>query len=455
MEYLAPCARLPEGWVRNVRITVTPDGLIERVATGGAAADAQRLHGAVLPAMTNCHSHAFQRAMAGSAELRASGRDDFWSWREAMYRVAGAMSSQALYGVALQLYVEMLKAGYSTVAEFHYLLRTQDSGDEIFAGSIAALRRAATDAGIRLLLLPVLYQRGGFDDRPLTGAQQRFYLSTEAFGDLVQKLAQEQDKMFRVGMAIHSLRAVSETAMQTALTRFQSTNPGGPLHIHIAEQEAEVRDCVASTGQRPIDWLLDRFELDSSWCLVHAMHASPTELERLAETGATIGLCPTTEANLGDGVFPAEEWLGLGGRVAIGSDSNVSVSAVEELRLLEYSQRLVKKRRNVLATDANPHVGDRLWSAAVSGGARAVGVKPAGIVPGAPADLVVVDADHPQLSALRGAALTDAWVFSGSANVVRDVMVAGRWQVAAGKHARADNAGAAFRAAMEELSHVG
>lgn len=452
MEYFAGSARLPSGWAKNVRISVSADGLFERVEPNAEPGDAKSLGDAVLPAMPNGHSHAFQRAMAGAAEFRAGSADNFWSWRAGMYRLAKKMDAASLYAVAHRLYVEMLKVGYTTVTEFHYLHRTgQPATPDILQGSVAPLVSAAHDAGIRLLLLPALYQRGGFDNEPLSAAQQRFAMDTQEFVALLTTLSERQSEGFRLGMCIHSLRAVDEANMGAALAAFEEINPAGPIHIHIAEQEREVADCLKHTGMRPVEWLLDRFDVDERWCLVHATHINDVELAALAKTGAVICVCPTTEANLGDGVFRAREWLNAGGRLCVGSDSNVSVSVSEELRWLEYAQRLANRERNVLSTPEYPYVGDYLWNQAVRGGSQATGAPRSGITAGAHADLVLVDTRHPVTHAKVEEGVLDALVFAGNENLVNDVMVGGEWRIRSGKHERDASSATEYAHALEGL----
>ncbi|HET7358834.1 MAG TPA: formimidoylglutamate deiminase, partial [Rhodanobacteraceae bacterium] len=323
----------------------------------------------VLPGMPNLHSHAFQRAMAGLAERRGQGDDSFWSWRETMYAFAAALGPDDLQAIAAQLYVEMLKAGYTQVCEFHYLHHQPDGTPYADPAAMSlALVEAAREAGIGLTLLPVLYMRGGFDGRPLSPRQRRFGHDVDGFMALFERLRALHEPMLRVGIALHSLRAVPEAAMREVLDAVAGT--GCPIHIHVAEQIGEVQDCLAVHNARPVEWLLDHAPVDARWCLVHATHLTDDELRRAAASGAVAGLCPTTEANLGDGLFPLAAWLDAGGTLGIGSDSHISVSPVEELRWLEYGQRLASRHRNVAARGAGKSVGETLWTAALAGGAQ-------------------------------------------------------------------------------------
>ena len=398
-----------------------------------------------LPGIPNIHSHAFQRAMAGMAERQGASRDSFWTWRERMYQFAGRLTPDSLRDVATQLYAEMLEAGYTAVCEFHYLHHQPDGQPYADPAAMSrALVDAAREAGIRLTLLPVLYMRGGFDGRALSERQRRFGHELDAYARLVESLLPLEDATLRIGLALHSLRAVPPEAMRELL----AARPGGdgrPLHIHIAEQVLEVEECVALRGARPVQWLLANARVDADWTLVHATHLSPDEVAGLAASGAVAGLCPTTEANLGDGLFPLRSYLDRGGRIGVGSDSNVSVSPVEELRWLEYGQRLQARARNIAADAAMPGTGARLVHAAVAGGRQSVGQA------GQEDDLVQLDADSPWLCGVRADDLQDRFVFAGNASLVREVRVAGRVVVSDGRHPRRDAIAARFRRTMAQL----
>ncbi len=432
-----------DNWHRGVRIGISRNG---EITTFEADTDAQpgdqRVRRVVIPGMPNLHSHAFQRAMAGFAEIREAGGGSFWGWRQVMYRVASQISLEAMEVVATHLYVELLKAGYTSVCEFHYLHRDGSGGTP---GAMSeALVRAADSAGIGLTLLPVLYQHGGFGTRPLDPTQQQFHLDTPEYLELRSDLAQRCGPQLTVGTAIHSLRAVAQPAMEMVIDGWQ-----GPIHIHVAEQPREVQECLDFTGQRPVEWLASRLPLDQRWVLVHATHVTQDELGMVAEAGATVGLCPSTEANLGDGLFPLGAWLQLGGGFGVGSDSNVSRCPVEELRWLEYGQRLHTGQRN-LADGAGQGTGRQLWRRSLAGGARACGRAVGMLGPGGRADLLVLDpqrfdpADGPDQ-------VLERLVFSGNNSAVVDVMAGGHWTVQAGRHLLDDDLPGAFRSFQSEL----
>jgi len=403
----------------------------------------------VLPGIANLHSHAFQRAMAGLAERQTSGEDSFWTWREWMYRFSGVLTPEDVRVIARLLYVEMLEAGYTSVCEFHYL--HHDADGRSYAPHTAmsdALIAAAEDAGIRLTLLPVLYQRGGFDGRTLNERQRRFAHSTDAFLRLLDALRTRQSATVRVGLAFHSLRAVDESTMRAVLAALP--DPLAPVHVHIAEQQAEIVDCLATHGARPVAWLLDRFDVDCRWTLVHATHLDDAEARGIARSGATVALCPSTEANLGDGLFPLRAFLAAGGRFGIGSDSHVSVSPVEELRWLEYGQRLIEQKRN-RAILGEGSTGEALLAQCAASAAAAVG-QPVGLLhDGAPADFLVLDAREPSFQGATTNDAIDRFVFSGNRPLVRDVYVGGRHVVVEGRHPLRESAQAAYANVMRRL----
>ncbi len=395
-----------------------------------------------LRGIANLHSHAFQRAMAGLAERQTDPGDSFWTWRETMYRMAGRFDPDTLHAVASQLYAEMLEAGYTTVCEFHYLHHRPDGRpyDDPAAMS-RALMRAAWDTGIRLTLLPVLYMTGGFDGRPLGERQRRFAHDVDAFLGLVDALRADEDASLRVGCALHSLRAVPPDAMRAVLAALPRDMP---VHIHVAEQLGEVQDSLALRGARPVEWLLGNAEVDARWTLVHATHLEPAEVEGIARSGATVAICPTTEANLGDGLFPLRAFLDAGGAIGIGSDSQVSVSPVEELRWLEYGQRLATHHRNIVVRPGSPSVGATLLDAVHASAANATGL-------GCEGDSVVLDAEAPQFAGATPGDIADRWIFSGNRPLVREVHVAGTRVVADGRHRDRDAIAARYRAAMATL----
>ncbi|UOV06228.1 formimidoylglutamate deiminase [Pseudoxanthomonas mexicana] len=399
-----------------------------------------------VPGIANLHSHAFQRAMAGLAEHQTHPEDSFWTWREIMYRFAARMTPESTYAVAAQLYAEMLEAGYTHVCEFHYVHHRPDGTPyEDPAAMSRALVAAARDTGIRMTLLPVLYMTGGFDGRALSARQQRFGHDVDGFLRLLDTLRPLQDESLRVGCAFHSLRAVPEAAMRQVLVALPAE---APVHIHIAEQVGEVQDCLALRNARPVEWLLREFAVDRRWTLVHATHLTDEETRGVAASGATVAICPTTEANLGDGLFPLRDYLQAGGRWGIGSDSHVSVSPVEELRWLEYGQRLVTRHRNIAVLPGSPRVGRTLLAGVLDSAGDATGLAPD------PQDAVWLDADAPVLAGATPEDLVDRWLFAGNRRLVRSVRVSGRDKVVDGRHvdheAIARRYGATVRRLLED-----
>lgn len=448
-------ALLPEGWRADVRIAVGPDGRIEAVADGSDAAGAVVTAGPLVPAMPNLHSHAFQRAMAGLAEVAGEGGDSFWTWRDTMYRIARTLTPEDVGAIAVKLYVEMLKGGYGSVAEFHYLHHAP--GGEPHADPAEMSRRildAAAQAGIGLTLLPVFYAHADFGGVPPHAGQARFVHDEQGFLRLLEGLAEPvRSAGASLGIAFHSLRAATPDEMRAILAAAPAS-AAGPIHIHAAEQTAEVEACLAWSGRRPVRWLLDEMGADRRWCLIHATHMEPGEVGDLARSGAVAGLCPTTEANLGDGLFEATGYLGQGGAIGIGSDSHVATSVAEELRLLEYGQRLRDRRRNVLSGGAARSVGRRLFDAALAGGAQALGQGEGRIAPGAFASFAVLDGDEPFIAASDGDAILDRWIFALGARTVRDVIVRGRWVIRDRRHDNDETIDAAFRRTLGRLAAV-
>ncbi|MCC6991345.1 MAG: formimidoylglutamate deiminase [Acidobacteria bacterium] len=452
-------ALLPTGWARDVALEWDARGVLVAVRPGVAAPpQAGRVAGPVVPGMPHLHSHAFQRVFAGLAEVGGAGDDSFWSWRERMYDVASTVTPEALDAIATYVYIEMLEHGYTSVCEFHYLHNAPDGRPYADRSTLAdAVARAAGRTGIGLTLLPVLYQQSGFGGGPPGGGQRRFVTSTDALLDLVGTLGRRTGNDIRIGLALHSLRAVAPEAMRDALTGLASIDPDAPIHIHVAEQRREVEDCLTWSGQRPVEWLLNHAPVDDRWCLVHATNLRADEAWRAARTGAVAGLCPTTEANLGDGIFDLPAWTSVAadarGRWGVGSDSHVTVDAAEELRMLEYSQRLATRRRNVGASAEQPHVATALTLAAVAGGAAASGRPLGGLTVGQRADLVVLDMAHPMLTGLAAADALDAHVFAGRAHPTVDtVMVGGRIVIERGRHPLRPMAAEAFLAARKALA---
>lgn len=452
--YYAEEALLPTGWAVRVRVEVDAAGTIASVTSDASAEGAERLAGPLLPGMANLHSHAFQRAMAGLAEVRGAPDDDFWSWRELMYRFAGRITPKQAASIARFLYIEMLKCGYTAVAEFHYV--HNDAAGKPYANpaemSLAHVT-AAREAGIAITMLPVLYSYGNFGAAQLGPRQQRFRSSPEDILAIVGAVRSAADGHPDVncGVAPHSLRAADLDGLQDLLAGLDSIDAGAPVHIHIAEQTREVDDSIAFSGMRPVEWLLEHLPVDRRWCLVHATHLNGDETRSLAQSGAVAGLCPTTEGNLGDGIFPLPAYRAAGGRYGIGSDSHVSRDPFEELRLLEYVQRLVMRRRNITVGAVSAAVGTTLWLEAAAGGAQALGRAMDGLVAGQRADFVVLDAQRPDLAGRTGDMIANAAIFSGSAGLVRDVMVGGRWQVRGGRHLLEDGASGDYIKAVGEL----
>lgn len=452
--YFAELALLPKGWARDVRIEVAETGEIQAVTPGAVADGAECLAGPAMPGMANLHSHAFQRALAGLAEY-GGGEDSFWSWREVMYRFVSRLTPEQVEAIAAQLYVEMLKAGYTAVGEFHYLHHDPDG--KAYADPAEMARRvlsAAKSSGIGMTLLPVLYGYGGFGGQPAGEGQRRFLNTPDSLLRIVETVRADtaEDPQVAVGLAPHSLRAVTPETLAEGVAGIHNLWAEAPVHIHVAEQMREVEACYDWSGLRPIEYLLESGRLDARWCLIHCTHATRDEVGGLAETGAVAGLCPTTEANLGDGIFPAEEFLLAGGRFGIGSDSHISVSPIEELRWLEYGQRLFSQRRNVLADPAEGgSVGGTLVRRGLAGGAQAL-ARPIGrFAPGCRADIVVIDPEAPQLCDKPPERLLDALVFSGNASPVRDVICGGKWVVNEGSHGREGETQGAYRKAVAAL----
>ena len=450
----AETALLPEGFAGAVRLPIAPRGDLAAVEAGAAPDGAERLAGLVLPGMPNLHSHAFQRAMAGLAERLAPGEASFWTWRQVMYRFLERIGPAELQAIAAQLYVEMLEAGYTAVGEFHYLHHQPDGRPYADPAELSrAILAAQRSSGIGLTHLPVLYRAGGFGGQPPEPGQRRFVHDLDGFARLLEALRADcaGDRDLALGIAPHSLRAVPDGALAEAVALADRIDAAAPLHIHVAEQAREVRDCLAWCGQRPVAHLLEVAPVGPRWCLIHATHMDDDETTALARSGAVAGLCPTTEANLGDGLFNLAAFLDAGGRYGIGSDSHVSVSPIEELRWLEYGQRLSSLRRLVASSLEVPHCGARLWQAAQAGGAQALGRKIGRLAPGCRADLIHLDADHPLLCGRRAETLLDSLVFSGNANPVQDVMVGGRWRVRDGRHPERERIAEAYRGAVARL----
>lgn len=444
----APMAWLDGRWQRDVLLTVDSSGRWADITVNlPAPPHAELLGGPVIPSLVNAHTHAFQRAFVGLAERREAGQDDFWSWRDRMYALALRISPQQLRAVASQLYAELLRGGYTQVCEFHYLHHAADGqafDDELdMAWALAA---AAEDTGIGLTLLPVVYTRSGFNATGLRPEQHRFAADADWAWRACQRINAAGLARVSAGVALHSLRGASPADIARLRDRVGGADL--PIHIHVAEQTAEVADCLAATGRRPLQWLADEGHLDPRWLLVHATHAEPAEIEAVALSGASIVLCPGTEANLGDGLPDLPRWLGNGVSLTVGSDSQVTRGWVEELRWLEYGQRLALRQRNIAAVPGRqPSSAARLFDAAVHGGARAAGFAAWGLTPGARADALVLNRDADGLRGLPDDALLDAVVFGSNGSPWQSVWVAGRarpWRAP-------QRVGDAFEAAMHEL----
>jgi len=441
----AETALLPTGWAKDVRIVIE-EGRIASVSHGHAPEGLA--FGCLMPAPVNLHSHTFQRAMAGMTEARTAGQDSFWTWRTLMYRFLEKLSPEDVQAIAAQAMVEMAESGYSAVCEFHYLHHPVGGGTYADAGEMSArIAAAAQETGFGLTHLPVIYEQGGVDGRPLQGGQLRFGSSPETYARILESARSALSHLpdATLGVAPHSLRAVS---LET-LARAAGMVPDGPVHIHIAEQVAEVTEVEAAWGARPVDWAVANLALDARWCMIHATQMTPSETAALAKTGAVAGLCPITEANLGDGIFDAPGWLAANGAFGVGTDSNVRISLAEELRVLEYSQRLNLKARAVMADTRS--TGRLLWDGATAGGAQAAGRQTGAIAVGQWADLLALDTGDLRLEGFEGDQLLDAFLFAGRDGLVTDLWSAGRHVVREGRHIACDAIATRFRSTMRRL----
>jgi formimidoylglutamate deiminase len=467
----ADYALLADGWHRDVLLQWDETGtLVDVMAGTSAPAGVARAAGPLMPGMPNLHSHAFQRAMAGLTEYRANASDNFWSWRDLMYRFAARISPEGLAAISEWLYVEMLKAGYTSVCEFHYIHHSPDASRYANPAELAMrVIDSAKRAGIGMTMLPVLYQYSGFGSQPPRDDQRRFINTPESLLDLLASLrtAHPEHPALRYGVAPHSLRAVSEESLRALIGGLNAFSADAPIHIHIAEQTAEVDACLAVEGARPVQWLLDRFDVDSRWCLVHGTHVDAQETTALAGSGAVAGLCLTTEANLGDGIFPAHDYLAAGGRFGIGSDSHIGVDWRSELRLLEYGQRLSRRQRNVLAGgqsthsaehaaprpfSQSAHVADRLFGAALEGGANATGRPVGRLERGCRADWLVLDPDHSAIAEHGPESWLSGVVFGEHGETpVLDVYTGGEKVVDNRRHRDEERTYARYRVTLAEL----
>ena len=425
-------ALLPHGWCADVRIEWDAGGNLTAVTPGARQAPGEACAGLVLPGMVNLHSHAFQRALGGLTETAGDGPDSFWTWRDLMYRFARNITPEHIEAIAAQLFSECLRHGYTSLCEFHYVQR--DPQGDMYARPAQTAERvvaAARLSGIGVTMLPVLYSYAGFGEQPLKPEQKRFRTGPSEVLQVIDALEPLRGAQVEVGVAPHSLRAASSAQIREVLAALPL---GRPVHIHIAEQQGEVEQSIAATGMRPVRYLMEQFDVDQRWCLVHATHLDEAETAAIAASGAVAGLCPSTEANLGDGLFPLEPFLASGGRFGIGSDSHISQSPVEELRWLEYGQRLRHQRRNVAASPQQRRVGDFLWQGALAGGALASGRPVGALAPGKRADLLVLDSEHPNLHNIAPDDVLSTFVFCGNDNLVKDVLAGGRWVVQGGRH---------------------
>jgi formiminoglutamate deiminase len=424
-------ALLPEGWVRGVRVQVE-SGLVASVKSGVERTSEDEAHAIAVPGLGNLHSHAFQRAMAGLTETRGPTDDSFWTWRELMYRFVARLDPDQFEAIAAMAFAEMLESGFTRVGEFHYLHHDADGAPYANSAEMSArVAAAAAQTGIGLTLLPVFYAHSGFGGQEPKPAQRRFIHDPDSFAKLLDACRQAMSGLSDaiVGVAPHSLRAVTPEE----LTRIASLAGNAPVHIHIAEQTKEVEDCIAWSGKRPIEWLLANADVNENWCLVHATHMTEHEARGVVRSGVVAGLCPITEANLGDGIFPATKFMAAGGKFGIGSDSNVLIDAAEELRLLEYGQRLTHRARNVMASGEVGSTGASLFRHALDGGAQALGAA-AGLKIGNSADIVGLNSNHPALAGRSGEALLDSWIFAARGGAIDCVWRRGQKVVADGRH---------------------
>ena len=442
-------ALLPSGWGNNVRVGVE-EGVLLSVAEGELPHDAEHIPGVAIPGLPNLHCHAFQRGMAGLAERRGPQGDDFWTWREAMYRFLDRLSPADVQAIAAFAYMEMLEAGFTTVGEFHYLHHDIDGRPYEDIGEMAnAVAAASAEARIGLTLLPSFYAHGGFGGAPPTAGQRRFLNDLDRFLRLVARSRAIVASLpaGRVGIAPHSLRAVTTDELRV-ICRATSD---GPIHIHAAEQLDEVDDSLAALRRRPVEWLLENAQIDSRWCVIHGTHTTPQERRALAASGAVVGLCPLTEASLGDGVFDAAHYLKAGGRFGIGSDSNIQIDAAAELRQLEYGQRLARRARNVMAIEGGVSTGRRLFDLALASGAQALQQPVGSLTPGSRADIVLLDETSPDFVSRHGDEWLDAWIFVTGRAAVKIVLVGGETVVEAGRHKNRPAIEARYRRVIASL----
>ena len=440
-------------WLNDVLMDIDKNGRILSLTTKSQSSDADQVfHGICLPGMPNLHSHAFQRAMAGLSEISGSRVSNFWTWQKVMYEFLAKLSPEDVEAIASQLYMEMLKGGFTSVAEFHYLHNDKNGNQYDIPSEMSDRIFAAANAtGIALTHLPVLYAYGGFGALKPHEGQKRFLKTVSQFHRLLETLNDRygSNKLRKIGMALHSLRAVSPSMIKDAITLM----PKEPIHIHIAEQTKEVDQCIDWSGQRPIEWLLENTIVNERWCLIHATHMTNIEINALANTRATVGLCPTTEANLGDGLFSLEKFMLQQGKIGIGSDSNTSVDVAEELRLLEYGQRLSQKRRNIGAIREGVSTGDALFKVSLEGGSQALDQPIFILTPGYRADFIVLDKKHPVLFGRTGNTIIDSWVFTGVRELISDVFVAGKHLIRDHHHIHQEYIESRYRETIKSLAN--
>jgi formimidoylglutamate deiminase len=442
-------AWLEDGWTDNVRLHWDPAGDLTQIETQAIASTFEATEQFVLPGMVNLHSHAFQRAMTGMTEIAGLGQDSFWTWRDLMYRFALAINPDQLRTIAACLYVECLRHGYTSVCEFHYLHRTPDGNFyNNMAETAHQVMAAAQHTGIGITMLPVLYSYADFNQTALRPEQCRFATNTEQILRLTELLETRRNGQIEIGAAPHSLRAAS---IQQITELAAALPPNRPIHIHIAEQQKEVDYCFAAYGKRPVELLFNTQNVNERWCLVHATHLSKNEITQIAVSHAVAGICTSTEGNLGDGFFSLQDYVAQQGRFGIGSDSHVSQSPIEELRWLEYGQRLRTRQRNISASTHQRYVGDFLWKTSLHGGAQASGRKVGKFAVGMRADALILDANHPNLYGIAPSNLLNTLIFSGNDNLVRDVLVGGQWLVKNGRHRYQTGIEECYKKTMQQL----
>jgi formimidoylglutamate deiminase len=442
-------ALLPSGWARDVRVGVE-GGVIVSVAAGAARDGAEHIDGIAVAGLPNLHCHAFQRGMAGLAERRGPQADSFWTWREVMYRFLGRLSPDDVEAIAAFAYVEMLETGFTTVGEFHYLHHDVDGRPYADIGEMATrIAAASAETRIGLTLLPSFYAYGGFGGAPPSPGQRRFLNDPDRFLKIVERCRATVANLpdARIGIAPHSLRAVTPETLRAVCQAM----PEGPIHIHAAEQVKEVDECIAALGRRPVQWLLDNAGLDSRWCVIHATHTTEPEIRALAASGAVVGLCPLTEASLGDGIFDGAGYLAAQGRFGIGTDSNIQIDAAAELRQLEYGQRLTWRARNVMATQEGESTGRRLFATALAGGTQALQRPIGALAAGLRADVVLLNGDHPDLASRHSDQWLDAWIFVAGRAAVNTVLVGGETIVDGGCHRAREAIEARYRRVVASL----